>query len=101
MRLLWVVVIGGGVLWLYGRRHRPGRTRAEIAAGELAQEFVNAFGVALHGVAEGGRQIWDDAYTLTGAPVMDGAKGAAVLSPSGTELVLPLELQRSIEPVPR
>ena len=98
MRLL---VVGGlvlGALWLYGRKGRPGRSPLEKELQEAAAAGGAAFGDFLTDAVAGGGRIFDEATTITGAPVSEGSKNAAVAPVTQRSLLgLPERESRSIE----
>lgn len=103
MRFSWIAAGAAlGVLYLLARKSKPGRSRLEVSAQELAAEGINAFGGVVREAAAGASVIWDQPTSSTGAPVLEGgAKGAAVITTRQYLIGQTTDDLRSIEPLPR
>lgn len=98
---MWIVAgLVLGYFWLHGRKGRPGRSPLEAELQEAAAAGGAAFGDFLTDAVAGGGRIWDEATTITGAPVSEASKNAAVAPTTQRSLLgLPERSLRSIEPL--
>ena len=66
-----LLVVGLGVLYVWGRRGRSDRSKAEVAIEEAAVEVSTGVATIVGDVVEGGRQLFSGQAvprTATGAP---------------------------------